>query len=657
MAGSPTRTDQASADGQQSNGKYLHHFRWESSVPERVSIKGSFDQWQSPLELQKLPTGKFSAPVELEFGSKVSYKVSPTSPPPDSVITTPQPATELDPCPLSEEKPQIGKPEKKSNRLFESLCYVIDGTWRHNPNEPIETDSSGNVNNIFHVPQHPSSVNPEVETAQTFPNPVPTMSSEALAQDSLSEGSTDVDLSKTAAPQGSTEPSTPPDMSIAFPSASTDNLTELKPQPKPVGNVKRTLSLFGSGSRFGRTSHRTQSLATAPGTPKEKASLAGASVSNVVSAMAGVAATAIPAAIFAVTGKDITRTAQSDSPQAESDSPEGPPAALPSATVESSPNTADELSATSPPLPSHPEQPSQPSAPTLATVAEDAASQPASPAPEPLATIPVNDATENPKPKDDHPSVAPATHQALPSSTTELKANTEPVISEAEEPTIASALAPQVTPLVIESQAEPSGDSQPMPATPEPKITTPSDVPQDGDKLQTHGASLQVETPPKVSFSDDEATSRAPVAITANSGSIDQPVPHVTISPEPAISGATTPNKDPSIGGKSKTSETTKKSGWRHSVASIRSRRISGDLERRSVSDHPPVAKVPSPEHSSPPVDHDESSPPKDKRRSGFFQKIKSVLSPHKKNAYTTSNSPTSTKQNSLGRTATIPRE
>ncbi|POW15603.1 hypothetical protein PSHT_06982 [Puccinia striiformis] len=507
MAGSPTRTDQASADGQQSNGKYLHHFRWESSVPERVSIKGSFDQWQSPLELQKLPTGKFSAPVELEFGSKVSYKVSPTSPPPDSVITTPQPATELDPCPLSEEKPQIGKPEKKSNRLFESLCYVIDGTWRHNPNEPIETDSSGNVNNIFHVPQHPSSVNPEVETAQTFPNPVPTMSSEALAQDSLSEGSTDVDLSKTAAPQGSTEPSTPPDMSIAFPSASTDNLTELKPQPKPVGNVKRTLSLFGSGSRFGRTSHRTQSLATAPGTPKEKASLAGASVSNVVSAMAGVAATAIPAAIFAVTGKDITRTAQSDSPQADQ-TPEGPPA---------------------------------------------------------------------------------------------------------------------------------------------------SDVPQDGDKLQTHGASLQVETPPKVSFSDDEATSRAPVAITANSGSIDQPVPHVTISPEPAISGATTPNKDPSIGGKSKTSETTKKSGWRHSVASIRSRRISGDLERRSVSDHPPVAKVPSPEHSSPPVDHDESSPPKDKRRSGFFQKIKSVLSPHKKNAYTTSNSPTSTKQNSLGRTATIP--
>ncbi|KAH9442656.1 hypothetical protein Pst134EA_031669 [Puccinia striiformis f. sp. tritici] len=207
-----------------------------------------------------------------------------------------------------------------------------------------------------------------------------------------------------------------------------------------------------------------------------------------------------------------------------------------------------------------------------------------------------------------------------------------------------------------------------MPATPEPKITTPSDVPQDGDKLQTHGASLQVETPPKVSFSDDEATSRAPVAITANSGSIDQPVPHVTISPEPAISGATTPNKDPSIGGKSKTSETTKKSGWRHSVASIRSRRISGDLERRSVSDHPPVAKVPSPEHSSPPVDHDESSLRKtnEDQDSNFysplshtisFQKIKSVLSPHKKNAYTTSNSPTSTKQNSLGRTATIPRE
>ncbi|PLW35304.1 hypothetical protein PCANC_16443, partial [Puccinia coronata f. sp. avenae] len=59
---------------EQRGGKYLHHFRWESSVPDRVSIKGSFDQWQSPLELEKHPSGKFSAPIHLDYGSKVSYK-------------------------------------------------------------------------------------------------------------------------------------------------------------------------------------------------------------------------------------------------------------------------------------------------------------------------------------------------------------------------------------------------------------------------------------------------------------------------------------------------------------------------------------------------------------------------------------------------------
>jgi len=26
---------------------------------------------------------------------------------------------------------------------------VVDGTWRHNPNEPTETDPNGNVNNVL----------------------------------------------------------------------------------------------------------------------------------------------------------------------------------------------------------------------------------------------------------------------------------------------------------------------------------------------------------------------------------------------------------------------------------------------------------------------------------------------------------------------------
>ncbi|CAH7684598.1 expressed protein [Phakopsora pachyrhizi] len=73
----------------------------DSSVPEQVQLKGSFDNWKNPLELKKEKSGKFGAQVELEFGSRILYK------------------------------------------------YVVDGDWRHNPNEPTESDADGNINNVL----------------------------------------------------------------------------------------------------------------------------------------------------------------------------------------------------------------------------------------------------------------------------------------------------------------------------------------------------------------------------------------------------------------------------------------------------------------------------------------------------------------------------
>ncbi|EFP87156.2 uncharacterized protein PGTG_13375 [Puccinia graminis f. sp. tritici CRL 75-36-700-3] len=632
--------------------KYLHHLKWESSVPERVSIKGSFDQWKSSLELQKKTSGKFSAPIELEFGSKVSYK------------------------------------------------YVVDGTWRHNPNEPTETDSSGNVNNVFQVPQHPSfSMNPEVESARTLPNPVQTMSSAALAEESIAGTSTDANLSKTPEHDNAaliaalehvsreTNPSlnyrfagfvpaiahcstaespAPPDMSIAFPSTSTDNLPELTQRPKPAVNTKRTLSLFAPGTRFGRASHRTQSLATAPGTPKEKASPAGASVSNVVSAMAGVAATAIPAAIFAVTGKDITRNSKAESP-----------AASPSGANALSTSAADDPSTTSQSPANGSEQPSQTDLTSQAadttTEAQPPADKPTASTPEPLATMPVNDATENPEPKDSKPSVPLATHQHLASSTAETSSVTDKASPKLDQPTISPTPSPQAAPLVTEpattpavSVPEPQLDKpepktplvtestvapavavpepkldKPEPNTPlatvsqispavsvpdtkpqapEPQIATPSNLPQEGAKLQTPGIAPKVQTPPRVSFSDEEATAARAEA----SGSSVQPAPAT--------------------------------SGWRYSVGAVKGRKTSTEHDRRSVSDNPPLPNTRSPEPSA--DEHHEESSPRAKRRSGIFSKIKSALSPHKKNGYS-SGSPGGggNKRNSLGRTATISRE
>lgn len=74
------------------------------------------------IELAKEPSGKFGTIIELDHGSKVFYKVNI----PNSQFTLYIPYSHA-----------------------RSTQYIIDGDWRHNPNEPTETDEKGNVNNFF----------------------------------------------------------------------------------------------------------------------------------------------------------------------------------------------------------------------------------------------------------------------------------------------------------------------------------------------------------------------------------------------------------------------------------------------------------------------------------------------------------------------------
>lgn len=232
--------------------QYHHQFRWDSSVPQQVLIKGSFDQWQSSLELIKEPSGKFGRSIELDHGSRVSYK------------------------------------------------YIIDGVWRHNPNEPTETDSSGNINNVFAVPEYvPSESEPSDEESQAEPTTTDPQTTQEPQTIDDNKSLTNTAVFPSESPQRAKSKSTSPSPSARLPTKSM------------IGS--RTHSLM-SQSRSRHTSYHSPSFLSstiAPGTPTEKSTPAQTSVSTVVSAMAGAAATAIPAAIFAVTGKDIIRNSGS----------------------------------------------------------------------------------------------------------------------------------------------------------------------------------------------------------------------------------------------------------------------------------------------------------------------------------------------------------
>ncbi|GAA5878198.1 hypothetical protein JCM1840_004033 [Sporobolomyces johnsonii] len=116
---------------------YQHTFTWQGEGTTVVAT-GDFDQASSPPSLAetlveeaagpapalswkcslpplgKQPDGTFAGQIALPYGQKIAYK------------------------------------------------YVVDGNWKHNESEPSETDASGNVNNVFTVPEKP-------ELAQIIP--------------------------------------------------------------------------------------------------------------------------------------------------------------------------------------------------------------------------------------------------------------------------------------------------------------------------------------------------------------------------------------------------------------------------------------------------------------------------------------------------------
>ncbi|GAA5933953.1 hypothetical protein JCM1841_002543 [Sporobolomyces salmonicolor] len=96
---------------------YQHTFTWQGEGTTIVAT-GDFDQaslapslaeTRSLPPLGKQPDGTFSGQIALPYGQKIAYK------------------------------------------------YVVDGDWKHNESEPSETDASGNVNNVFTVPEKPES--------------------------------------------------------------------------------------------------------------------------------------------------------------------------------------------------------------------------------------------------------------------------------------------------------------------------------------------------------------------------------------------------------------------------------------------------------------------------------------------------------------------
>ncbi|GAA5900907.1 uncharacterized protein JCM6883_004695 [Sporobolomyces salmoneus] len=105
-----------------STDTYQHTFNWKGHG-NTVIATGSFDDWKTSLPpLNRQPDGTFSGQIGVAYGQKIVYK------------------------------------------------YVVDGQWMHNVDEQTETDSSGNVNNVFNVPER-SEVSAPASTDAVLPVP------------------------------------------------------------------------------------------------------------------------------------------------------------------------------------------------------------------------------------------------------------------------------------------------------------------------------------------------------------------------------------------------------------------------------------------------------------------------------------------------------
>ncbi|KAJ6516205.1 hypothetical protein C8R45DRAFT_235494 [Mycena sanguinolenta] len=85
------------------------HFKWPSTEPSVVIVTGTFDEWSSSVYLSKTENG-FTGTINIPFDTKIYYK------------------------------------------------YVVDSNWVCETTSPTETDSSGNVNNVYFSPPKPVAV-------------------------------------------------------------------------------------------------------------------------------------------------------------------------------------------------------------------------------------------------------------------------------------------------------------------------------------------------------------------------------------------------------------------------------------------------------------------------------------------------------------------
>ncbi|GAA6019676.1 hypothetical protein JCM11491_004878 [Sporobolomyces phaffii] len=128
---------------------YQHTLTWKGHG-STVIATGSFDDWKTSLPpLNKQPDGTFSGQIGVPYGQKLVYK------------------------------------------------YVVDGQWMHSTDEQSETDSSGNVNNTFTVPEKPAVAAP-ASTEAILPVP-----------ESVSTVSGDVSTTEPATTDASVQPAQP----------------------------------------------------------------------------------------------------------------------------------------------------------------------------------------------------------------------------------------------------------------------------------------------------------------------------------------------------------------------------------------------------------------------------------------------------------------
>ncbi|KAK0191297.1 hypothetical protein F5146DRAFT_594575 [Armillaria mellea] len=81
-------------------------FEWPHPEATTVIVTGTFDQWSSSIHLAKDGAG-FKGSAQIPWDEKIAYK------------------------------------------------FIVDGEWSIAPSQPTETDSSGNVNNIYIAPSKP----------------------------------------------------------------------------------------------------------------------------------------------------------------------------------------------------------------------------------------------------------------------------------------------------------------------------------------------------------------------------------------------------------------------------------------------------------------------------------------------------------------------